>query len=176
MKKFVLAIFVCLHSLGHFAQDTTSIDGAVNLFFNAIQDSLESRRSASIKALCLPNASMNAITMRTANSARLATGDVDDFIANSGSFYDQFKLTIDEFDRSVSYYADMAVISSLVYQTNTRKSDGQAFELTLWYTIDLVFQNGRWYVASVNWTSSFSSDPIESAQESDTLWHKKSGR
>lgn len=168
----IIFILLCFLSLTGWSQDSLgTLNGTLNAFYSALQAS-GPQQQAKLENLLLPEARMNAVSVNSAGAARVALGGITEFQTNAESFYSQFQVYLDEVDRTVDYYADMASVNSLLFQTVVNRKDGKRYEQELWYSIDLVYQNNRWYVAQATWTSDLRQQSLQNSISTDTLWHR----
>ncbi len=177
MNKLLTIAFISMLTFSVKGQDSLkTVDGVVAAFYTAFQQSEGEQRKAQLTNLLLPGAQMNSVTSGAKGETRFAQGKMDRFLYNSAAFYNKYSLFLDEYDRSVDFYADMASVNSIVYQTLVEKSSKQQFKNELWFAMDLVYQGNRWYIAQVTWTAGQSGGNLPQAVSTDTLWHRIEGR
>lgn len=148
-----------------------NLDSTISYFFNALEESDENARLKTLKLLLKPGAQINAITVSEEASPAFASGGLENFHQNTKTFYTSFQFSYDEVERDVNYYSNLASINSLVYQKLKRQSDKQSYEQFLWFSIDLVYDYGRWWIVSASWINETESFSIRNVMAEDTLWH-----
>lgn len=147
------------------AQSFQEIGTAVDAFYTALGEGNEDNRERLLKEAVFPGAQLVSVGAKDA-----ASGDATEYAKHTTAHFERFTTTFEEIERYTDYYADAAVVNSLVKQVNTEIANEAVYELSLWFTLHLVFDGQRWYVAHAQWVAE-GNDSIYKALQQDTLWH-----
>ncbi|GAB4383126.1 MAG: hypothetical protein Kow0075_15170 [Salibacteraceae bacterium] len=173
MKRLFAAISVCiLTCLGPTVAQTgyATVGDVLNEYLAALTDTSD-LRLARLKVVAAPEARLASVITRGAGVS-LTVDDATSYAKNTKPYFVKYIITFEETYRTVSYYADMATVHSIVEQHITDPTTGKSSVEKYWLQTDMVYVNNRWFITSVVWTNQLSTQPIQEAVVTDTLWHR----
>jgi len=176
MNRARLTIGILLLStscmLGQVSTPLSTPTEVMERFYSALASENDSTRNAELKTLFIEGGSIHATLQSNQQTSRTQLGSVDAFLKNSAPFYAANKLDYQEVERNIDYYQDLLHVQSVALQRIEDKQTKEEFEQWLWISLDMAYQNERWYITAASWVNSIKGYPIRRAILQDTLWHK----
>lgn len=174
MKNTVIVLLLSTVCYTSYAQSIPQ-DSLRNLgfvmssLFQALDQDDHRLMAQQLSQLCLDDAGFDAINYNDEGIALPKSGNLQDFISNTGEFYQLFNIHREELQREINYYADIAHVSSLVYEVIERPQTSTALDDRVLYSINAIYKDNRWYISQVSWVSESSYLPFEQYFVTDTL-------
>ena len=138
------------------SSDVKTIDGIVAALYDVISGEPGPRNWERLRALCTPAAQFNASVARNGKS-KFHSGTVEKYINANGPYFMDHGFYEKEIHRVIERYGNIAHIFS-TYETREAKN-GAVKERGI-NSIQLVFENSRWWVVNVMWTPESREDPL----------------
>lgn len=135
----------------------TSIDEVVVTLYEIISGPAGPRDWAKMRELCLPDADFSSFVQKEDGTKVFRSGNLEDYIKNSGSFFLQSAFYETEIGRRVDRFGHVAHVFS-AYQSQLEK-EGEVKARGI-NSIQLIRDQGRWFIANVIWDSETESEKI----------------
>jgi hypothetical protein len=138
--------------------DVASVDAIVKALYDVISGPAgQARNWNRLRSLCLPSAKLLPI-VKTAAGSRLVPLAIDDYIQRSGPMLEQQGFFEQEIARRSETFGDFAHVWS-TYAGRRALADAEPFLRGI-NSIQLVRQDGRWWVLHVLWQQEADAGPI----------------
>lgn len=148
--KRVFLILLLMPTLTFSQNDScyNSIDGIVNEVLSIISGEKGKKRDwKKFKSLFLPTAKFNAVFHINDTTTKLVTLSLDEFIEKVGPEYEKNGFLEKEISKTVDEYNGIAqVFQSYYAKQNNHEEKGIN-------ALQLIYNDNRWWVVSVMWTS-----------------------
>ncbi len=139
-------------------KDVQSIDAIVKALYNVISgDSAVKRNWDRMRTLFIPEAKMISTGMRKDGTMSYRTKSLEDYIRISGPLLEKGFFE-NEISRKTEQFGNIAHVFS-TYQSKFKQSDPRPFSRGI-NSIQLMFDEKRWWVVSIYWTSESLTNPI----------------
>ncbi len=128
----------------------SSIDETIATLYEIISGPAGPRDWDKMRELCLPGADFSSFGKKEDGSKVFRKGTIDSYIQNSGPFFEGSAFYETEIGRKVDQFGHVAHVFS-AYQFSLEK--GGEIKARGINSIQLVKDQGRWYIANVIWDS-----------------------
>lgn len=135
----------------------TSIDEVIATLYEIISGPAGPRDWDKMRDLCLPGANFSSFAQQEDGTKVYRQGTIDSYIKNSGSFFLESAFYETEIGRRVDRFGKVAQVFSAYQSTFKKGGEVKARGIN---SIQLVKDQGRWYIANVIWDSETESEKI----------------
>ena len=157
----IIALFVCLSANGQERIDNRlkSLDGIVETLYAVISgDKGEARDWDLFRSLFKPDAKLIPIAQSSDGNLDLTYMSVDQYIETAGDYLENNGFHEVEIHRLTEEYNNMCHIYS-TYESYHNSTDEKPFIRGI-NSIQLLFDNNRWWVVNIYWTNESMNNPI----------------
>lgn len=149
------------------AQDVASIDAIVRALYDVISGPAGERDWARFRSLFLPGARLVPASTRNRPEGRPVTIlTVEDYIQRTGAFFRQSGFFEQESARRTERFGNIAHVFS-TYESRRAAAEPEPFARGL-NSIQLVQDQGRWWVANITWDEERPDNPIPANYRPDS--------
>lgn len=166
MKKLIITTIAAVMCLTSFSQegisknyysDTDSIDHILYALYEVISGEAGQRDWERFRNLFTEDASLNAKIFDQAGKPQYITGTVENYIEGVDEYFTQSGFYEEELGRRIMHYSDLANVFSVFESRLT--ADGPVYQRGI-NAIQLIFVNGRWYIANLIYNTEKQGEPI----------------
>jgi hypothetical protein len=140
-----------------YSKDVTSVDYIIAALYDVISGPAGERDWERLKFICKPSVQFNTVRTNKEGKNVFFAGDLEKYIANSGGYFLKNPFFETEIGRKVHQFGPLVQVFS-AYEA--RKSpEENPFDRGI-NSIQLSFDNDRWWVVNIMWTSETADNPI----------------
>lgn len=138
-------------------REFSSIDEVIVTLYEIISGPAGPRDWDKMRELCVPGADFCSFAPKEDGSKVFRKGDVESYIKNSGSFFMNSAFYETEIGRRMDRFGNVAQVFSAYQFTLEKGGEVKARGIN---SIQLIKDQGRWYIANVIWDSETESEKI----------------
>jgi hypothetical protein len=160
MKKMGLLLLLMSYSLGYsqaIPDDTTSVDKMISALYDVISGPAGQRDWGRMKNLFTKDAQMGAVFKNQEGIMTYRSFSPDDYIKNNDPYFLKNAFIEKELHRTTQTFGPLVqVFTTYEFESGNEKARGIN-------SLQLIFTNQRWYIASIIWTEETPDNPIPKA-------------
>lgn len=138
-------------------REFSSIDEVIVTLYEIISGPAGPRDWDKMRELCVPGADFCSFATKEDGGKVFRKGDVESYIKNSGSFFMNSAFYETEIGRRMDRFGNVAHVFSAYQFTLEKGGEVKARGIN---SIQLIKDQGRWYIANVIWDSETESEKI----------------
>lgn len=164
MKIFYGSLFIFLLTISGVTygqqantNDVGSIDGVITALYEVISGPAGERDWDRFSSLFKESATMGAINQTESGELRYVSMTPEEYIERNDEYFTNNDFWEEEIDRDVFQFGEIATI-----QTSYRILTGKGGEVSHRgiNSVQLVFDDGRWWITNITWNSEREDNPI----------------
>ena len=135
----------------------SSINETINTLYELISGPAGPRDWESMRKLCLPEADFSSFGRKEDGTKVFRKGNLESYIQNSGAFFENNAFYETEIGRHIDQFGHVAQVFSAYQFTLEKGGEVKARGIN---SIQLIRENGRWFIANIIWDSETDSEKI----------------
>lgn len=145
------------------AADVANPNSLVNAYFNAISGPPGGRNWNRVNSLFRADAQVNAVNYNEDGTAQVTFGTISDYIEGIKPFFQNHGFRQEELKRELKQYENIAQVFCSYKSVYFFPEDGKSTVELGMMSIQLVFDEDRWWISSLFWNPEGPEDQIQAA-------------